>query len=215
MKRGSMWTPVLAIAALLTSLAAGAGEVESQWRFRVYLDDAEIGYHEFRLEREGDRRTLQSEARFNVKFLFFVAYTYVHDNTERWDGECLAGVDAFTDDNGEISRVEGQRNGDGFVVRTTDGRTALPGCVRSFAYWDPELLRADRLLNTQTGDYLAVEIQALGEETLEVRGRAVRAQRYSLNAEELDIQLWYSAEDEWLALESRTVDGYRIRYQLL
>ena len=91
----------------------------------------------------------------------------------------------------------------------------LPGCVTTFAYWDSNFLEQSRLLNTQTGDYVAVAAELVGEDLLTVRGDAVPSYRYRLTGEDLEIELWYSQDNEWLALESVTDGGRRLRYELI
>jgi hypothetical protein len=49
---------------------------------------------------------------------------------------------------------------------------------------------------------------------LEVRGQTVDATRFKLTANEIDLTLWYSQDDEWLALESIAKGGHIIRYEL-
>jgi len=200
----------LLAAALVPGLAAAAAERE--WRFRVLLDEAEVGTHTFRVEERDGERRVASDARFTVKFLFFDAYTYSHRARERWQGECLSGIEARTDDNGESLAVRGARRGAHFEVATHDGTARLPGCVMSFAYWNPRMLAQPRLLNAQTGEYTEVKIEPLGEETLSVRGAPLRARRYVLSAEDFRIDLWYAASDEWVQLESRTSGGRVLRY---
>jgi hypothetical protein len=41
------------------------------------------------------------------------------------------------------------------------------------------------------------------------------AYRYLLGAGELQIELWYSENKEWLALETEARGGRRLRYELL
>ena len=84
----------------------------------------------------------------------------------------------------------------------------------SFAYWNPAMLEQSRLLNVQDGRYLEVQINREATEAFRLGSETVRAHRYSLNAEDLDITLWYSADDyEWLGLESATEKGYTLRYE--
>ena len=85
----------------------------------------------------------------------------------------------------------------------------------SFAYWNHSFLKHDRLLNTQNGDYLEVEISEPEQEFLTVRGEKVTALKYRLAAGELDLQLWYSLDNEWLALESTTKGNRVLSYELL
>jgi hypothetical protein len=40
------------------------------------------------------------------------------------------------------------------------------------------------------------------------------ARRYALRGEKIAIDLWYSLDNDWLALESTTSGGRRVRYQI-
>jgi hypothetical protein len=90
----------------------------------------------------------------------------------------------------------------------------LPECVMTFAYWNSDFLDQSRLLNPQTGEYVDVRVEKVGNETLEVRGQSVAATRFKLTAYEVDLTLWYSQDNEWLALESIAKGGHIIRYEL-
>lgn len=185
---------------------------EKQWQFRVFLDDKEIGYHKVRLIPEDDKRRVSVEAKFDVKFFFVTAYSYDHQTEEVWEGACLADINSYTDDNGEELFVRKHGDGEDFTLVTHDGEQQLQGCVRSFAYWDPELLKAQRLLNTQTGEYQDVEVIELGQSSLEIEGRQVQAVQYRLVIEDRSIDLWYTPDMNWLALQSMTDGGYRLSY---
>jgi Family of unknown function (DUF6134) len=204
----------LFLSMLLLSASATASASTEEWRFRVFLDDAEIGYHRFSVLEDGPERQLESEARYNVKFLYVTVYRYAHDSRERWQGNCLKQVEANTQDNGKTLAVRGTQDGDRFVVTNTRGQANLPACVMTFAYWNPDLLGQSRLLNVQTGEYMDVQVRVLGEETLTVRGTVQRALRYALETRDFRIDLWYSPNKEWLALESNTEGGRKLRYQI-
>ncbi len=185
---------------------------DREWQFRVFLDDREIGYHKVRLTPEEGGRRVNVEANFKVKVLFITAYRYEHQTEEFWKGSCLANINSRTDDNGKDLFIQSKPGANEFVVETHDGPQALEGCIRSFAYWDPELLKASRLLNTQTGEYQAVEVVELGESPIEIDGELVEALQYRILIEDRSIDLWYTPEMDWLALQSVTDGGYRIRY---
>lgn len=191
---------------------AGTSEGLRAWRFKVYLDDKPIGWHSFELNSATG--TLRSRAHYQVKVLFVTAYRYEHDATEAWDGSCLKRLEARTDDNGTVSSLEGQRGADGFVVAAQGKRDQLPACVQSFAYWDPSILSATRLLNAQTGEYVAVQTTRLGPQQLSVRGQRVAAQAWRIRARNMQIDLWYSEDNQWLALQSSTEGGRLLRYEL-
>jgi len=204
----------LSLGLLLFSFVNPARADSRAWDFRVFLDDREIGYHRFTLRDKGDERELRSEARFKVELLFITAYRYAHEATERWRGNCLAELRARTNDNGKRYQLEAEQRGERLVVEKDHGREDLRGCVMTFAYWNPRMLSQGRLLNAQTGEYMDVTVTPAGEEMLLVRGNRVKAQRYALRAPDLAIDLWYSPDNEWLALESTTEGGRRLRYQI-
>jgi hypothetical protein len=203
----------------LTSFSAAASSVD-EWRFGVTLDGKSIGYHHFQISERNSHRELVSEARFNVKLLFINAYRYAHDSREQWREGCLHRIAARTDDNGKRNAVNGDLGESGFRIATNGQSAELGPCVMTFAYWDPRMLDATRLLNPQTGEYVPVRIARVGSETLSVRGTNVPANRFRLLGDakiggKLVIDLWYSERQEWLALESTTEDGRRLRYELL
>jgi len=207
-----------ALILLLASVPAGAEEpAESlgNWDFDVYLNDKKVGKHRFHVAAAADGVTkVRSEADFDYKVLFFTAYRYEHTAAESWSGDCLAEFAANTNANGDQIQVSGQKSGTGFVVETDGEPVELPECVMTFAYWNPAFLNEPRLLNPQTGEYLVVEVEQTGKEALEVRGQTVPATRFRLRADKVDLTLWYSADDRWLALESVARGGHIIRYEL-
>jgi len=191
-------------------------DVDREWEFRVLLDGSEIGSHVFRLEQQQDRKLLKSEAQFDVRFLFFTAFSYQHRNYEEWADDCLLEIDARTVTNGKTQVVEGEKEGDAFVVETDSDSAKLPGCVMTFAYWNPDFLSEPRLLNPQTGEFLDVDVTPQSTETVTVRGESRQAKRYDLKAKDMQLSVWYAQDDnEWLALQSTVKGGRIMRYELI
>jgi len=203
-------------ACLHASVALSATET-LDWRFEVLLDDKQIGYHDFNVTGDGQQQVLETEASFDVKFLFITAFRYRHQNVEVWNDGCLASIEAATNNNGEVLQVDGRQIDDTFRVSRESGDAALDSCVRTFAYWNPDILDADRLLNSQTGEYESVSVELEGQDRIIVDGRPVDALRYRLMAEAGDIKLWYSSDAarRWLALEAPAKGGRTLRYKPL
>lgn len=199
---------------LLPGVSMAGNGATRTWQFEVSLDGSPIGFHRFELVESGDAHRLQSEASFDVRFLFFNAFRYRHTNTEIWYDGCLRSIRSTTDANGQDERVSGMRVDDRLLIRAVDGETSLDGCVMTFAYWNPEFLRQPRLLNPQTGEYLPVRVESLGEQRISVKGQAVEANAYRLLAEELELIVWYSEANEWLGLQSVAKGGRILRYEL-
>lgn len=218
-KLGRTRALLLAGALALPGASIATTEPASELLFRVLLDDKDIGVHRFSVARQGDRELVEIEADFRVTFLAIPVYRYDHRNREIWRDGCLLRIESKTDDNGDEFRVEGEDLGERFVVATQDETTELDAdCVMSFAYWNREFLTQGSLLNAQTGDYLPVDIEELGIESLRLGDESVEARRYRLSNrdEEIDISVWYATDTgRWLSLESR-VGGKRVlRYQPL
>ncbi len=211
-------TRKLILAGILASFAGGSVAIEpasgTTLEFDVLLEGKPVGSHsyEFRAGPAGGREVL-SIADFQVKFLFFTAYSYEHRAEERWRDGCLVGIDARTNADGKTTEVDGETTEDGFVVRTNEDSTTLSGCVMTFAYWNPDFLDQPRLLNPQTGQYLEVDVQELGSASTTLNGESVEANRYRITARDMDITVFYSADNEWLALESTVKGGRILRYE--
>jgi len=201
---------VLALSSPEPALASESDRLE----FKVYLNDKEVGKHLYTISEADGVRRVKSEANFTYKILFIPAYRYEHSNSEQWVDDCLLDFNARTNANGKDIQASGELGESGFTVRNADGRVELPECVMSFAYWDPGFLEQPRLLNPQTGEYVEVSVEQLEQEVLDVRGESVPALKYRLTAYEVDLTLWYSEEDQWLALESIAKGGHVIRYEL-
>jgi hypothetical protein len=192
--------------------SANTGD-DARLEFDVFLNDKRVGKHSFEVVESNGVREVLSEANFVYRILFIPAYRYEHRSAERWADNCLLEFDARTNANGDRIEVSGEQTNSGFRVEMGSEPVELPECVMTFAYWNPEFLEQPRLLNPQTGEYVDVTVEKVGTETLDVKGRPVNANRYRLTAYEVDLTLWYSNDDEWLALESVAEGDNIIRYE--
>lgn len=199
---------------LLTLMCSTAHSKE--WNFDVFLDQQKIGSHSFKLN---ENNVLLSNAKFKVKVLFINAYDYVHTAEEAWSNDCLTSLKANTVENKQVFDVSGTKNGQSFDVSMNKKGQQLPECTMTFAYWNPKILKQAKLLNPQNAEYLDTNIQSIGNETIQVKGRPTEATHYKLmgalaGKNKLNIDLWYNKNNEWVALKSTTPEGYEINYKL-
>lgn len=188
-----------------------------RWEFRVMLDEREIGYHHFEVRQQDGLEQVDTEARFRVRVMFFTAYQYVHDNSETWQGDCLRSIESVTNDNGTDYDISGAVTSDGFSLLRNEVRTALEqDCLQTFAYWNPDILKAQMLLNSQTGEVEPVSIDFLGEKQVAVHGVNVRSDEYVISTPNGDIKVWYAQDNgQWLGLETLTEGDRLLRYEPL
>lgn len=203
----------------LTSLGSPSQEAwsaDSQtYDFKVFLGKDEIGRQRFDVSSsEGERTQIRVDAQFTVKFLSITVYTYRHTNVETWEGTCLREIRAETDDNGESFFVNGIfRNGQ-LQVQTQGGNWIGEGCIKTFAYWNPEWITGERLLNSQTGELQPVSIRVVGEELIPVLGVSTRTMHRRIVTDKFTIDLWYTLNGRWVALHSTMKKGDIVRYEL-
>ncbi len=189
-----------------------AARQSREWLFQVVLDDRPIGTHRFRLLPDGDRFRVVSTASYQVKWLFFTAYSYRHRAEEVWQDGCLRSIESTTLDGGKSYELHGEPSEGGMRLVVNDSVNDYPqNCIRSFAYWDSSLLEQTRLLNPQTGELEPVELLDKSPEQpawLPVTA----ATKLRLSTRKMPIDLWYSQDGRWLALEARLESGQVVRY---
>lgn len=213
--------PLLWLCLCLLSLLAFPGSASTariadinSWQFDVFLDDSKIGYHHFSRETIDGAEHISSEAEFNVRFMFFTVYHYRHSNQEQWRNGCLLKLESKTDDNGDQLFVKLNRDRQQTHIETANSKTESNECIRSFSYWNLSQLDTSPLLNSQTGELMDVSLRKLGKDTLPGQQAGIETNRYQLVGKDIEIDLWYTQDHQWLALQSTTENGSRIRYQL-
>jgi hypothetical protein len=201
-----MSLPVYAALLMLASTQACAQE----WIFHVTADGRSIGTHTFKVTGSADNRQVETTAVFKATALLIPIYHYEHSDKESWKDGCLQHIDADTNDNGATRPVHGKAEPEGLRLETGQ---LLAGCIQTFAYWDRGFLQQSHLLNAQTGEFTSITATPVGVEIIQVRNRAVEAEHYLLKTPRFSIDLWYSKAGEWLALESLTENGHRLKYE--
>ena len=174
-------------------LGVAAASTKDELTFAVSLDDKPIGVHRFRIADDSAMRVVDSEATFDVRILRVPVYRYRHSNTETWRNGCLKRIDSETDANGTPYRVDLSKTAAGYtIVTSSETRVHEVGCMMSFAYWDQRFLQQQRLLNTQTGELIRVEVQSLGESQREIANRTLSVKGFRILAEpeNIDIQVF-------------------------
>lgn len=196
-----------------------AQESTQSWNFIAYLDDEKIGYHNFEVVNKDGEMIVITQAKFDVSFMFIPLYSYEHTNKEIWSNGCLISLDSSTLDDGEKLFVRLSNTNGSTRIITPDKNITKTACIRSFAYWDYELINSKALLNVQTGELIDVSYTFVGPEKINVNSQYLNASHYQLKGinsagKSININLWYNSNNQWLALESRLDNGRSLRYQL-
>jgi len=213
------------VALLLVSFNANAmlkhemNDEKKSWYFEAYLDDSKIGHHTFEVNINDTQTTVLSQAEFDVSILFIPVFKYEHTNNEVWNNGCLVKLNSTTFNDGEDLFVNLSNDNGITHIETAKNKLTKSECVRSFAYWDAELIKSNALLNTQTGEVVDITYKVVGSEKIMINDISVDTQRYQLlgkdeSGNDIDINLWYNNDKQWVALESKLENGRYLRYQL-
>jgi hypothetical protein len=182
-----------------------------EWHFDVAADGIRVGTHHVTVNENGDTGVATSD--MSVGFLGIGAYRQHVEET--WKNGCLARIASRTEERGHVTTVAGHQEGGAFRI-DGDSQGGLPGCVMSFAYWNPNVVKQSHLVNVQTGAWTPVTVRDLGQQTIDAGGRSVQALHYAIETEKNMIEVWYSLQGEWLGLQTKTKTGghvlaYRLR----
>lgn len=205
-------TLLAALCCLAVAARAGAPP-NGRLDFTVLRGDDEIGRHEMLFRREGDELSVDVRTRIAVKVLFVTAYRFEHDGQELWRGGRLVRLDSTTNDDGTRHALHAEATGAGLRV-SGDGRDSdVDGTIVPASLWNEGVLRGGSILNTLDGRAMAVTVQDLGPETVNVRGRPVEARHYRV-AGELERDLWFDSNSVLVQVRFPGRDGSVIRYEL-
>ena len=167
-----------------------------QIAFQVFRDGAPLGHHKVSFRHEDQNLHVEIDLRLEVKLLFVTVFSYRHRNHEVWRDGRLVAIDTETDDDGEAFWLRGRATAAGLEIEGSSGRFLAPADVMPTSYWNPRTVEKSRLLDTQRGRLIQVEIAPAGVESVSLGGRPAEARRYAVTGD-LTLDLWYTAEGEW------------------
>ena len=211
-------SPLIHIALVLAIPVPGftAPAAQDELTFMVSLDDRPIGTHRWRIVENGGRHVVESTAEFDVRILQVPVYRYRHRATETWQNGCLQRIESQTDANGARYAVDLNKTAAGYRIATSNQTvTHAADCLMSFAYWDRRFLQQSRLLNPQTGEVVAVQVEPLGESQRRIGQRLLAVEGFHILAksQNVNIQVFYHrADGHWVALESVLENGRTLHY---
>lgn len=187
-------------------VVAVESETTRQLDFEVFLNDREVGRHQFELLEQGDSIQVSSTMTLDFKVLRIKRIQYSHQANELWHSSCLVALQSETEKQGKTFAVEAKTDQEGLLVEGPKGTQTLAGCVRGFSYWNPQWLEGDNLLNAQSGVYVPVDISSQISEQDNIT-------HIKIVLPKADIDLQYDAAGEWLSLETELLIGGTLRYQ--
>ena len=188
---------------LMNAFSARGSENQFELNFDVFLNGKLMGWHSYKVSESQGHMEVESKTELRGRIFVIKRVDYAHQSNERWSDGCLQSLNSETKSGNKKTIVEGTLTTDGFVVKQNGSSRLLPACTRTFAYWKPDLLEADFLLNPDTGRHLPVTFDKQSVED----GIAV-----TLKTQKQPIILKYDQSGNWLTLESKVKSIVPIKY---
>lgn len=191
-------------AAAMIPLRSPASAPPAPLAFDIIRDGDVIGQHALNFRQENDALHVDIAIDIEIKFTFITLFRYWHRNHEVWRDGRLVSLETQTDDDGDAYEVRARANGDELWVNGSDGEYIAPGTTLPTSYWDSRTPLQNRLLDTQRGGLLEVQVEDAGTDVLALRATEIAARKYIVSGD-LTLDLWYTAGGEWvkIAFEAR------------
>lgn len=180
-------------------------------KFRVFRNDSPLGVVMLRFDVRNNRYIVDTQTLFDYSVGPFTLYYYALRARDEWNGEQLLTARGVVNDDGEIFRVDGKLEPDGFRFSGGDGVHLAPLDVSvPSTYWNRALVRASKLIDLQYGRLRKITVTKVGPEVIESQGKRIEAVRYEMRGE-LDLDIWYDMRGEWAKM-SFTLDNSNLEY---
>ena len=167
--------------------------------FAVFRNGSRIGEHAMTFSGDEMNRVASAEAAFTVKLGPVPVYRYKHRAIERYRNGRFASIETSTDDNGKKLKVTAEAGASGVMIEGPAGKVRAPADAAPLSHWNPAVFGRP-LFNQQEGKLLKVTATQVKPGHWQVRGEA-------------EIDDFYDAQGNWLALKGKLEDGSRMEYR--
>jgi hypothetical protein len=126
-------------------------------------------------------------------------YKYKHSAVERWVDGKWASIDTTTDGNGKVTKVSARQMGSYVQINGPAGAVRGPANALPLSHWNQGNF-GKPLFNQQEGKMLKVTCTQVKPGHWQVRGEA-------------EIDDFYDAQGNWMALRGKLEDGSKMEYR--
>lgn len=174
--------------------------------FRVTADGSPVGTEKYRFRGEDETLTVERTVKIDIDFLYVFVLRYRHRSVGTWRSESLMSLESSTDFRGSTYSVRLQRVNGNLVLREgrEKGRAILADttAVMPTTWWNSELRRAERLIDTQYGRLLDVDVEEVGSTRMSDIPGLEEATRFDISGD-LRLSVWYGPDGQLVKLRYR------------
>lgn len=185
-----------ALAAIIATTTFQAQAANKTLSYTVQRDGKNIGTHTYNISDRGDETLVEVTTDIKVKVLFVTAYKFIHASKEVWKNGQLVSLSSTTDDDGTAKELNAAAAGSKFTldskVKGAERRQHADGPLIPASLWKRDIVTQSRVLNTLDGTVMKIDVEDMGQDTVQAGGADVQAHHYSITGE-LTRELWFNA----------------------
>lgn len=167
--------------------------------FAVFRNGTKVGEHVMAFSGNDDARTVSTDVNMVVKVGPVPVYRYKHTAVEKWVDGKFVSIETTTNGNGKVYRASGRAMGGHVAIVGPTGASRAPADAVPLSHWNQANFGRP-LFNQQEGKMLKVTCTKVKPGHWQVRGEA-------------EIDDFYDASGNWMALRGKLEDGSRLEYK--
>lgn len=173
--------------------------VPNRLAFQVFRNGTKVGEHIMMFTGDDTARTISTNVAMTVKVGPVPVYKYKHTATEKWVAGKWASIDTTTNGNGKLTKASARAMGSHVQITGPAGSQRAPADAVPLSHWNPANFSRP-LFNQQEGKMLKVRCTQVAPGHWSIRG-------------ETEIDNFYDASGNWLALKGKLEDGSKLEYK--
>lgn len=167
--------------------------------FQVFRNGAKVGEHEMTFSGDEANQTVSTDVDMVVKIGPVPVYKYKHNAVERWTAGKFTSIEATTNGNGKIQKTTARAMPGYVQITGSKGVVRGPADAAPLSHWNQASF-GKPLFNQQEAKLLKVTCTKVKPGHWQIRGEA-------------EIDDFYDASGNWLALKGKLEDGSKIEYR--
>ena len=141
----------------------------------------EIGNYTNVIEASGAIITIKTTAHFLVTAMGVGLHREDAQRTERWQGDRLVYFHGVTKKNGDTTEIQGQAEGNNFVITSPLGTITAPASVKPANPWSSRSLDSTTMMRVDTGKVEPVRVTGGGTTHVTIDGASTTAKEYEIS----------------------------------
>lgn len=178
--------------------AAAACDAPEPATFKIVHEAfGEIGRHALDFRCDGEDLIVETDARIEVEVVAVTAYRRKAHYREVWRDDRLIAFNGRTMEDDEPKTVTARRREDHMLIEGPAGRIEAPLDAVPDNPWNRDVAQRSVLFDVSSGDLLRVHVRHAGQDTVEMGGQPVAADKYTRSGDR-EHALWYGEDGRWL-----------------